>query len=307
MSHIPARRIVCLRNQSKVLEMVCNYNSVAVIGGDKRQLFAADAFLKRGFEVALAGFDKLESRGGLRLCTVGEALGGSDIVLLPVQGLSDGKIKCYFSDKEIYVDSSFVESVGDKPVFMGRAKTFPGVKAHDLLLREDFAVLNALPSAEGAVETAMREYEGTISGSRCLVIGYGRIGSVLSRLLSALGARTCVCSRSETGRAKVVCDGNTPYDTSELSRLSGFDIVFNTADAVVLNEPVLSRWNSDTLIIDLASLPGGVDFAAANRLGFTTVQAPGLPGRCSPKTAGKILADTVLNILKEEYRCPRQV
>ena len=282
-------------------------DKIAVIGGDKRQLFAADAFIRKGFSVLAAGFDSLSSFGSIRLCSVGEALGGAYILLLPITGIIDGKIKCCFSDEDIVVDEGFRRALAGKLVFMGRAASLSGVRAHDLLGREDFSVANALATAEGAVETAMREFEGTISGSRCLVIGYGRIGSALSRILRALCADVTVCTRSCAKRAEIISDGNTPADTSELESLSGFDIVFNTADALVITAEVLEKSDSDVLIIDLASLPGGVDFARAESLGFTVVHALGLPGKCSPRAAGKILSDTVLNILKEEYRCQRQI
>lgn len=53
------------------------------------------------------------------------------------------------------------------------------------------------------------------------------------------------------------------------------------------------------LIIDLASLPGGTDFAAAEELGLHTEHALALPGRCAPQTAGALIAQTVLAILEE--------
>ena len=53
------------------------------------------------------------------------------------------------------------------------------------------------------------------------------------------------------------------------------------------------------LIIDLASLPGGTDFAAAEELGLHAEHALALPGRCAPQTAGALIAQTVLTILEE--------
>ena len=54
------------------------------------------------------------------------------------------------------------------------------------------------------------------------------------------------------------------------------------------------------MIIDIASSPYGTDFAAANNLGIKAMQCPSLPGKVAPKTAGKIIADGILNIIKEE-------
>ena len=77
-------------------------------------------------------------------------------------------------------------------------------------------------------------------------------------------------------------------------------MVFNTVPALIFDEPRLRALAPSTLIIDLASRPGGVDFAAAAGLGLKTIWALSLPGRVAPKSAGIILKDTVLNILKEE-------
>ena len=67
----------------------------------------------------------------------------------------------------------------------------------------------------------------------------------------------------------------------------------------MINADVLSHVRKDALLIDLASKPGGVDFAAAKNAGIKTLWALGLPGKVFPVSAGSILADTVLIILEE--------
>ena len=64
---------------------------------------------------------------------------------------------------------------------------------------------------------------------------------------------------------------------------------------------VLKRIKKDTLIIDLASRPGGVDFSAAKELGLRVIWALSLPGKIAPVTSGAIIKDTVMNIIKEMY------
>ena len=53
-------------------------------------------------------------------------------------------------------------------------------------------------------------------------------------------------------------------------------------------------------MIDLASLPGGVDFSAAQELGLKAVQALSLPGKTAPESAAEIIKQTVYTILEEE-------
>ena len=54
------------------------------------------------------------------------------------------------------------------------------------------------------------------------------------------------------------------------------------------------------MIIDLASYPGGVDFAYAEKCGIKAIHALSLPGKIAPKSAGEIIESTILNILKED-------
>lgn len=277
------------------------FDTIALLGGDKRQLFCAKALCDKGFNVLLSGFDLLESYGGLKLVDLDTALCGADLFILPVTGVKGDSIPCYFSDKEIKIDNKLRKALSGKPVIMGRSQSLKGVKSYDLLTREDFAVLNAIATAEGAVCVAIKSYEKTLAGSDILVIGYGRIGKILSRKLRALGADVTVSSRKSENLALIKADSNKPVYTSEVKSLDGFDIVYNTADFQVVNSDLLENSSGDTLIIDLASYPGGVDFERAKKLGFTAFMASGLPGQYSPMTAGENIADTVLTILREEY------
>ncbi len=51
--------------------------------------------------------------------------------------------------------------------------------------------------------------------------------------------------------------------------LPGFDVVVNTIPAPVLGERELAAMPGGSLVVDLASLPGGTDFEAARELGST--------------------------------------
>jgi dipicolinate synthase subunit A len=59
------------------------------------------------------------------------------------------------------------------------------LKLHDYFAREELAVKNAIPTAEGAVQIAMEELPITIHGSRVLIIGYRRLGKLLAPLFGA--------------------------------------------------------------------------------------------------------------------------
>lgn len=285
--------------------------SIAVLGGDKRQIFCGKTFAKEGFKVYLAGFDKTEDYGDFIITDIETALSNGAVVVLPVTGIRGNIIPTYFSDTELKIGDREIKLLKDKIVFCGKADTIKSlcndISVYDYLACEQFAVANALPTAEGAIQVAMEKYEGLISGSNSLVIGYGRIGKILSKLLRALNSNVTVSARKEEHFEYIIADGNKPINTKDIRTLNNYDLVFNTVPTLLIDEKVLKKTDANPLIIDLASMPGGVDFDSAERLKITAIHALSLPGKCSPKSAGEITARTILNILKEEYGWQKQI
>lgn len=159
---------------------------------------------------------------------------------------------------------------------------------------------NAIPTAEGAIEIAISETPVTIHGSKCLVLGYGKIGKILTKDLYGMGAITYAAARKYADLAMIEGHGYEPLQMSTLKgRINEFDIIFNTVPALILDDEVLSKVQKDALIIDLASKPGGVDFEAAKKYGLRVIWALSLPGKVAPITSGAIIKDTIMNIINE--------
>lgn len=284
--------------------------SFGILGGDKRQLFLADSLIKDGYRVMLGGFDNLRSIGEITIADVRTALGYSDAVLLPLPSVrADGSLNAPFAASTLYFDEEEQELLKQKPVFASMKdrliRAYPALKSariYDYAARDDFSVLNAVPTAEGAVECAMSAYEGTIAGARCLTVGFGRIGKILARMLKALGAEVTVSGRSSTDRAYISALGYDFVNTEKLTEIRGYNIVFNTVPKLIFDRELLQNTDCDTLLIDLASLPGGVDFDAASALRIDAQRALSLPGKCAPKTAGEIIKTTVFRMIEEVNR-----
>ncbi len=287
-----------------------NISTFGIIGGDKRQLFLAKSISDSCCDVVLGGFDKLESIGALTLTDAKTAIAVSDAVIFPLPSVrTDGSINTPFSNKKIILDDKDIDLLLQKPLFVSMKdkflRAYPKlIKAqlYDYFAKEEFEILNALPTAEGALEIAMNRYEGTISGSKCLVVGFGRIGKILSKILAALNAQVTVAARRESDFAYITAFGLKTINTNKIKTVKGFDIVFNTVPAMIFDRELLMNTDRNTLIIDLASLPGGVDFEAAHTLDVDAVRALSLPGKCAPKTAGEIIKSTIFNIIEEVYR-----
>lgn len=138
----------------------------------------------------------------------------------------------------------------------------------------------AIPTAEGAIEIAMSETPITLHLSRCLVLGYGRIGKILSKMLAGIGAKVTVEARKFADLALIEGHGYEAIHMNDLKEnIGGFDVIFNTIPSMVLDEDTLKKIRKDTLVIDLASKPGGVDFEAAKQLGIRVIWALSLPGK----------------------------
>ena len=137
-------------------------------------------------------------------------------------------------------------------------------------------------------------------GTNLLLLGFGPVGQALGVRLAALGANVTVCARRAEQRALAESLGLRGAELARLAALApAFDTVVNTIPAPVLTAAVLAAQPKGCLIVDLASKPGGTDFAAARRLGHTALHALSLPTVWAPETAGEALARTVQTILQE--------
>lgn len=132
------------------------------------------------------------------------------------------------------------------------------------------------------------------------MVGAGRIGKVLADRLGALGAQVTVSARKYADLAWVRALGHAACRTSALAgTLGGFDLIFNTVPALVLDAGLLAETREDCVILDLASAPGGVDLACAARLGRRALAAPGLPGKTAPRSAAAAVRESIDHILEE--------
>jgi dipicolinate synthase subunit A len=122
----------------------------------------------------------------------------------------------------------------------------------------------------------------------------------LARTLHAIGARVRVGVRGSHYIARAFEMGLEPFDLAELpEKVCDADLIFNTIPAEIVTAPVLTRVPHHAVIIDLASKPGGVDYVFAEKRGIKAILAPSLPSIVAPKTAGRILARTMIQIIGE--------
>lgn len=292
-----------------MLYMNSGCGSFGIIGGDKRQLYCARSLSDDGYAVTLGGFDSVAEMKNVEITSPFEAALMSEIIILPLPCVdSKGMIPAPFCTKNIELSDDLITAMKGKKVFCGMKSRLENVcpklscNLFDYYEREEFAVCNAVATAEGALEIAMRSFEGTINGAKCLVIGYGRIGKALMNILRSLGADVTVSARKPSDLAWIDLLGARSVRTDELYKENSFDIIFNTVPAQILTCVLLAKIALRAVVIDLASGEGGVDKYAAQRLGITHIHALSLPGKAAPKTAGEIVKKTIYHILEEDDR-----
>lgn len=284
------------------------FHTVSVIGGDLRQITLGHELKKEGYHVFLYGFDKYGENTNLDEEDDLDYILNSDIIILPVPVTFDGiNINSPFAEFPLSLEN-FLDGINPSALIFGgqikpnlkNALDEKRIKYCDYLLREELSVRNAVPTAEGAIKIAIEETPITIHGSKCLVMGYGRIGKILSRMLQGLGANVWVEARKYADLAMIEGHGYEPLSLNELKNyINEFDIIFNTIPALILDEKMLMHIKKDALIIDLASRPGGVDFQAAKIIGLKVIWALSLPGKVAPVSSGIIIKDTIMNIINE--------
>lgn len=288
--------------------MECNTekNKISFIGGDERMLFAAGEFARDGFDVSVCGFDISTGEYGniRRENELYGALDGARYVILPLPYSRDGaNVNAPFFSENISVADIF--ATADERVYilggMLGGEFLKRERTVDYYAREDFAVLNSVPTAEGAVKFAVEETKRTLCGMNVAVLGFGRVGKVLAKTLTSLGANVTVFARSAEARAWAKVFFCRPLAFSKLyEHIGDFGCIFNTVPQTVMGERELARVKRGSVIIELASAPYGVDAKTAERMGVRVCPAPSLPGRITPKTAGNIIYETLKEIMEEE-------
>lgn len=280
----------------------------SIIGGDMRNVKLSELLSEDGHEVHTFALDNT-GKISQRCSDLREAFALSDIAVGPMPFTSgDGTyLNAPFHPEKIEIAkiADVIREIGFGGLLIGGriplALSGVGAVSADLLQRDDLAVLNSVPTAEGALQIAMEELPYTIRGLRTVVCGMGRVGSTLARLMQRVGADVTVAARSSRDFAICEAEGLKSCTYSHLRRiLPEALLVYNTVPALIFNRELLDCMNREALLIDLASMPGGTDFEYAAKRRIRTIHALSLPGKVAPAGAAKIIQKVIYNILHEK-------
>lgn len=240
-----------------------------VVGGDQRQARLAELLSEDGHRVHTYALDWTEEPGGTVIPAGSlKKIGMADCVILPLPAVGEeGMLSTPLSEEKVRITQMLDAMRPGQLMAGGRldeetilAAQARGLLWRDYFAREELAVANAVPTAEGAIQLAMENMPITIHACRALVIGYGRVGRLLADRLRGLGAFVSVAARRYEQLAWAEADGCTAQRLGDMGGwLCGYDLIVNTVPARVLTEELLSDLKASCLVIDVASKPGGVD------------------------------------------------
>ena len=185
--------------------------------------------------------------------------------------------------------------LGGKLGAAGVALADRGYAVLDYFADECLTAENAAITAEGAIQLAMDALPATLWGGEVLVLGWGRIGQLLSRRLAGLGARVTAAARRPRDRAMIEALGLRSEKTGVYRRgLSQYRVIFNTVPAEVLTPTQTAQTWPDCLLVELST---GGSMASSGRRHLT---AGGLPGKTAPETAGLCIGNAIFRLLQAD-------
>lgn len=281
---------------------------VALVGGDRRSALLAQLLWRDGHRVRCYALEKALLPAEIpRDSCLPAALYGADAVILPVPAEKGPLLNTPLSAQNLTLEELWDNLWPEQWVFGGgfgeasAARALQGGQILcDLLRRPGFVTGNAALTAEAAVGILIRESEGSLRHSCCLLLGCGRIGKLLARKLAGLGADVTVMARKAADRALVAELGYTPLEPEALEgRIGDFDLIVNTVPARVLSDAALCCVAPEALLLELASPPGGFNRDLARNIGLRALIAPGLPGQYSPLAAARLMRREIEAALEE--------
>ena len=287
----------------------------AVIGGDMRQVYLATELSRQHNRVchyALIAEPDSSCHSSISCTAVAslkEACANSRSIVCPIPLSKNG---CHINentlDCPVSLDTllSFLHPghyffAGCLPKGFQKRAAQRGVCSCDLMQEEALAVYNTIATAEGAICEAISKSPQNLHQSQCAVLGYGRCGLTLTQYLNRMFCHVHVYSneKKECIQASLAAEHTGALCDFEHSA-EQFDFIFNTIPAPVITSRILARMKPFVTVIDIASAPGGVDYAEAERLGINASLCPGLPGRYAPSSSAKAIMATMEAFLSQE-------
>lgn len=218
----------------------------------------------------------------------------AEYILLPTPVSKIKKIQTVFDELKHDLTNGQTVFGGVIPEELRQWMEERGISYYDLMEEESVVRANAKVTAEATLCEILQRSPYSIEGQKFVITGYGRCAQELAFRLGALGGKVTILARRAETRKQAKSDGFCAVDFAYAPEEAyGARTFVNTVPAIVLTEPVFAEMHRDTLVLDIASAPGGCDKEAAEKYQIPVIPALGLPGIYTTKTSAKIMADAI--------------
>ena len=277
-----------------------------ILGGDKRYYEIIRDFKNKNYNVDMVGYIN-EFAGTNSINYEDINIKKYDLILFPISGVgNDFIIK---GEKNFKVEANLLKDVKENCLIFSGIKTscleemMNHCKKNINFLMNDESVIkeNSIITVEGIISDIITNTDITINKSNVLVIGYGNIGSYLTKVLNdlkALVSVSVILDKDKNSLDKLKINSVYSDDISSMCKvISESDININTVPSLVLNEYYINHMKSNCYVLDIASYPHGIDQEALNNKNIKNKIYLGIPSIVAPKTAGKILSKKIDSVV----------
>lgn len=261
-----------------------------VLGGDDRTKYTAQHLTSNGFDtITTNNFN---------------GFWNADAVVLPLPFTTDN---VHIKGTNVPIDDFCNNLSNSTIVFAGKLNKKAEnifnnrkIEFYDYNSREEFAQKNAVPTAQGVLTFVLNNVEVTLNSLKVAVTGYGKCGKSICKTFKNQGSEVISFSRRYTTVADAESDGLSAFLFKDINnKIKDADIVINTVPEKILNKEFIDNLSGNSILIDVASFPYGFDIDYAESINKKINILSSLPGKYVPKTAGIIIAETIINIIEE--------
>lgn len=295
------------------------YKNIGIIACDLRQVYMAKYLMNKSFNITLICSENLShskefkesihsiiragNSANLKIIyEIEEIIKLSQVIVTPVpfnkisEFIVTPKFITLLKERDdassILLYSGYIDS--EAQILLDKAK----IKYIDYFKSDKLAIFNSIATAEGIIAEAIISKNTNLHGSKAIILGYGKCGKTLADKLKGLNVNVSICARREEELALANSLGFKTINLHNLiMEIKNYEYIFNTIPYMILNEEVLKKVSMNSIILDIASTPGGVDKNAANRYNICVKHSLGIPGKYSPESSGIAIAKDLLERL----------
>ena len=246
---------------------------------DMRQVYLAEILTKKGMSVRCLDIRNSQTVEE-QLLKLKKFLAGAAMLVLPIPVTK--------VPEQERLNEILNKNLANDTLVLGGCFT---EEQRELLDRRGIRYLDFMDDEVVAQENAVATAEGAIAElAKILVTGYGNCGKAIAKKLRGLGARVTVLARRREVRKQAKEDGFYAVDFAfGPEEAMGAAMLVNTVPAPVVTRVIIKELPRDAYILDIASKPGGTDFACAKEFGIRADLVLGIPGKYAPKESAYIL------------------